>query len=264
MRWEEGEGDSCRSKSVTRRMRLYKIARHSRRGVEGRACHGDETTSAAARDRGPGAGFGDQAHPRVRHVLTGLIAVGIAILWATSQSECRSVSHRSDGHRAPAEEQGGRVGVVRRDVRHRRCTVGICVPPREAAVSRVCRSREPPAATSADCRTKDNDEGRGGVPLELADAVDDSDHSIWSFPVRVTRGTRRDTTVINGRVPYCRRWRSRALRGAVIAVGWNHPRPRRVQIGHCRKCGYDLTGIDGVCPECGSADSRKRGRSVPG
>ncbi len=27
---------------------------------------------------------------------------------------------------------------------------------------------------------------------------------------------------------------------------------RRIPPGHCRKCGYDLTGnVSGVCPECG-------------
>lgn len=29
---------------------------------------------------------------------------------------------------------------------------------------------------------------------------------------------------------------------------------RRVPVGHCRKCGYDLTGnVSGLCPECGTA-----------
>lgn len=29
---------------------------------------------------------------------------------------------------------------------------------------------------------------------------------------------------------------------------------RRVPVGHCRKCGYDLTGnVSGRCPECGAA-----------
>ncbi|MBI4581439.1 MAG: hypothetical protein HY718_17180 [Planctomycetes bacterium] len=28
---------------------------------------------------------------------------------------------------------------------------------------------------------------------------------------------------------------------------------RRIQPGHCRKCGYNLTGnVSGVCPECGT------------
>jgi hypothetical protein len=30
-------------------------------------------------------------------------------------------------------------------------------------------------------------------------------------------------------------------------------RPRKLaMLGHCRACGYDLTGITGPCPECGS------------
>jgi hypothetical protein len=30
-------------------------------------------------------------------------------------------------------------------------------------------------------------------------------------------------------------------------------RRRPCQLGHCRRCGYDLTGnVSGVCPECGS------------
>jgi hypothetical protein len=29
-------------------------------------------------------------------------------------------------------------------------------------------------------------------------------------------------------------------------------RDRRIPPGHCRKCGYDLTGnVSGTCPECG-------------
>ena len=31
-------------------------------------------------------------------------------------------------------------------------------------------------------------------------------------------------------------------------------RDRRIPFGHCRKCGYDLTGnVSGVCPECGES-----------
>ncbi len=39
------------------------------------------------------------------------------------------------------------------------------------------------------------------------------------------------------------------------AVGYRHwfyPRRRRFPPGHCRQCGYDLTGsTSGACPECG-------------
>ena len=31
-------------------------------------------------------------------------------------------------------------------------------------------------------------------------------------------------------------------------------RPRAPRPGHCRNCGYDLTGnLSGICPECGAA-----------
>jgi hypothetical protein len=36
---------------------------------------------------------------------------------------------------------------------------------------------------------------------------------------------------------------------AWAAAGWR--RRRRTRRGRCPTCGYDLTGIDGVCPECG-------------
>ena len=37
------------------------------------------------------------------------------------------------------------------------------------------------------------------------------------------------------------------------AILW-HRDPGRVLPGHCRKCGYDLTGnVSGRCPECGKA-----------
>ncbi|MCH7813714.1 MAG: hypothetical protein IID40_06800 [Planctomycetes bacterium] len=43
-----------------------------------------------------------------------------------------------------------------------------------------------------------------------------------------------------------------ALPGVVVAVliARRRPYPR----GHCRRCGYDLTGNEsGLCPECGKA-----------
>jgi len=40
---------------------------------------------------------------------------------------------------------------------------------------------------------------------------------------------------------------------------------RRVPPGHCRKCGYDLTGnVTGVCPECGAPASVRRPAPPPG
>jgi hypothetical protein len=35
----------------------------------------------------------------------------------------------------------------------------------------------------------------------------------------------------------------------VWRIGWE--RRQLARVGHCGACGYDLTGIDGVCPECG-------------
>ena len=36
-------------------------------------------------------------------------------------------------------------------------------------------------------------------------------------------------------------------------------RPRRQLPGHCRRCGYDLTGLsEARCPECGEGFSRRR------
>ena len=44
--------------------------------------------------------------------------------------------------------------------------------------------------------------------------------------------------------------------GAATALLWYMDR-RRVPSGHCRKCGYDLTGnVSGRCPECGTPFGR--------
>lgn len=38
----------------------------------------------------------------------------------------------------------------------------------------------------------------------------------------------------------------------LISTAFFWHRDRRILPGHCRKCGYDLTGnVSGVCPECG-------------
>jgi len=38
-----------------------------------------------------------------------------------------------------------------------------------------------------------------------------------------------------------------------IPTGYLWYRDRRPPPGHCRKCGYDLTGnVSGICPECGT------------
>lgn len=40
--------------------------------------------------------------------------------------------------------------------------------------------------------------------------------------------------------------------GVLLALARSHLRERRrAMVGCCTKCGYDLAGIDGVCPECG-------------
>lgn len=37
---------------------------------------------------------------------------------------------------------------------------------------------------------------------------------------------------------------------ALDRLGWL---PRRYEAGHCKQCGYNLTGnVSGVCPECGT------------
>jgi predicted amidophosphoribosyltransferase len=43
---------------------------------------------------------------------------------------------------------------------------------------------------------------------------------------------------------------------------WRGRRPTAV--GHCRKCGYNLTGnISGVCPECGEPSRSGTGEAGP-
>ena len=44
------------------------------------------------------------------------------------------------------------------------------------------------------------------------------------------------------------------------ALLWFVDRRRRIPPGHCRKCGYDLTGnVSGRCPECGDEVGADRG-----
>jgi hypothetical protein len=45
-------------------------------------------------------------------------------------------------------------------------------------------------------------------------------------------------------------WPIVVLSGGGAAALWLRSRPLRA--GLCQKCGYDLRGIDGVCPECGA------------
>jgi RNA polymerase subunit RPABC4/transcription elongation factor Spt4 len=54
-------------------------------------------------------------------------------------------------------------------------------------------------------------------------------------------------------VPLPTVWELFFVFGGVIAWLW-WPDRRRIRLGHCHKCGYDLTGnVSGVCPECGAA-----------
>ncbi len=39
---------------------------------------------------------------------------------------------------------------------------------------------------------------------------------------------------------------------AFVVVGIRFMRPSPMPKGRCLKCGYDLTGVDARCPECGS------------
>ena len=42
------------------------------------------------------------------------------------------------------------------------------------------------------------------------------------------------------------------LVGVLVVVSWWRERRNKPRHGHCRKCGYNLTGnVSGVCPECG-------------
>jgi hypothetical protein len=56
-------------------------------------------------------------------------------------------------------------------------------------------------------------------------------------------------------VPYSHLVAPAALLPAARSAAWLWKRcRRRRRPGHCRRCGYDLTGnVSGVCPECGSA-----------
>jgi hypothetical protein len=51
---------------------------------------------------------------------------------------------------------------------------------------------------------------------------------------------------------YVQLWLPLVCAGVLTAVLWWLDR-RRIPPGHCRKCGYDLTGnVSGRCPECGT------------
>ncbi len=47
-------------------------------------------------------------------------------------------------------------------------------------------------------------------------------------------------------------WMPLAIAAILTAWLWHRDR-RRIPPGHCRKCGYNLTGnVSGKCPECGN------------
>ena len=54
-------------------------------------------------------------------------------------------------------------------------------------------------------------------------------------------------------------WMPATASGAVLVGLWVvgvHQR-RRAMAGHCNRCGYDLSGIIGPCPECGREKERE-------
>lgn len=58
-------------------------------------------------------------------------------------------------------------------------------------------------------------------------------------------------------------WTVFILAAAPTALLWWRDR-RTILPGHCRKCGYDLTGnASGVCPECGISVPSANSPSVP-
>lgn len=61
-------------------------------------------------------------------------------------------------------------------------------------------------------------------------------------------------------------WIPAAGAALVLVAGFSFGRRARararVRRGLCPACGYDLTGIHGVCPECGGRDCRGRSRSA--
>ena len=62
-------------------------------------------------------------------------------------------------------------------------------------------------------------------------------------------------TPVGGRFVYSPLWPFLCLLGVpTVVLFW---RDRRPKPGHCRKCGYNLTGnVSGVCSECGEATTR--------
>jgi len=69
---------------------------------------------------------------------------------------------------------------------------------------------------------------------------------LWGEVVKVTAGSR---VFRSARIPL---WMPFGL--IALPTAYLFYRDRRYPPGHCRKCGYDLTGnVTGVCSECGRA-----------
>ena len=67
-----------------------------------------------------------------------------------------------------------------------------------------------------------------------------------------------------GRIVYIPLWLPFVLVAIPTAILWWRDR-RRIPLGHCQHCGYDLTGnVSGVCPECGTEIETNRTTSPAG
>lgn len=65
-------------------------------------------------------------------------------------------------------------------------------------------------------------------------------------------------------IPPCHMMLPFALWSMVAYRHWFYPTRRPYPLGHCRHCGYNLTGnISGVCPECGQTIGEEDRAQVP-
>ena len=71
----------------------------------------------------------------------------------------------------------------------------------------------------------------------------------WFVSVQATPGMAAPYVIVPLWIPF-------AMIAVPTGIVWY--RGRRPPPGHCRKCGYDLTGnISGICPECGTPIPRE-------